>query len=333
VVSTNNDILEMERVRQYLNVFSIYREEVSKLSIDDFSYPHELPDYLHDTLKGATLTRYSYPGMWDTSLFNTQPSSGTAADDVSITYAHLSDSLLYIRILSFNESTAEELAAIESDAHAVCIDLRGNPGGRIDACTTLVEQFLPADRHYITVTYQTYDAERRTARSFINFPWRSKRSGDTWENRHCALLTNDSTASAAEIFASALHDKGTALHIGTASSTYGKALGQYLRVLDSGALLQITGFSFKGVTGTDTLYMRTGLIPDTVITDQAVMRNDSLLLERVVTMMQEHFSFSAGVLKIPTATSSSSRPAGTPKTACHTEGAVWFLTDSESPNL
>jgi len=107
------------------------------------------------------------------------------------------------------------------------LDLRGNRGGLLRQAVTAADTLLPAG-----VVAMTAGRDPEATRT-----WRSV-SGDLAENVPIVVMVDGRTASAAEILAAALADRGRGVVIG--SSTLGKGLVQTIAPLPDGGELYIT---------------------------------------------------------------------------------------------
>jgi carboxyl-terminal processing protease len=138
----------------------------------------------------------------------------------------------YIRISSFDESTAKDLkAAIEKlggDALAgLVLDLRNNPGGLVSAALDTAGLFLQPGQKIFTVRGRM-QAEKSEVVPPTAKPYSFK----------LAILTNGKTASASEIVAGAMQDHDRATILG--EPTFGKGLVQNVFNLHEGAGLALT---------------------------------------------------------------------------------------------
>lgn len=149
-------------------------------------------------------------------------------------YSQRSDGMLVIQITAFNHSTAAHLAEAIQDGMAaphppdgIVLDLRDNPGGllrqAVEAADTLMGAGIVA-----TTSGRDPDATRI---------WRTS-AGDLAEYVPVVVLVDGRTASAAEILAAALADRGRAVVVG--SSTLGKGLVQTIAPLPDGGELFVT---------------------------------------------------------------------------------------------
>jgi carboxyl-terminal processing protease len=137
----------------------------------------------------------------------------------------------YVQILSFGDTTNDEVQrAIASlkDQHlrGMILDLRGNPGGYVDAAQDVVSQFL---------THGTVAYEENTRHQLQALPVISETQAPKVP---LAILVDQDSASAAEITAAALRDNHRAVIIGT--RTYGKGSMQSVYSLADGSSIRIT---------------------------------------------------------------------------------------------
>ncbi len=142
--------------------------------------------------------------------------------------------VLLLRITSFSNSTASHLALSVQDAlsetHPVAgivLDLRENRGGLLRQAVTAADAFLPAGLVATTIGRDP-DA--------VNI-WHST-EGELAEGVPLIILVDGRTASAAEILAAALADRGRAVVVG--SETVGKGMVQTIDPLPDGGELFVT---------------------------------------------------------------------------------------------
>ena len=140
----------------------------------------------------------------------------------------------YLRLAHFSTRASVDVAAAcdtlrAAGAHALVLDLRGNPGGTIDEAAAIAGQFLPLGAR-VTSTQgrangvsQHYDVTR----SHPELTW------------PLAVLIDGGSASASEILAGALQDHDRAVLVG--DSTFGKGVAQQIYPLrGSQGALQLT---------------------------------------------------------------------------------------------
>jgi carboxyl-terminal processing protease len=142
--------------------------------------------------------------------------------------------VLVLRITSFSGSTASHLALSVQDAlseshrvDGIVLDLRDNRGGLLRQAVTAADTFLPAG---VVATTVGRDPDSMNV-------WHSS-EGELAENVPLIILVNGRTASAAEILAAALADRGRAVVVG--SETVGKGMVQTIDPLPDGGELFVT---------------------------------------------------------------------------------------------
>ncbi len=145
-----------------------------------------------------------------------------------------SAALLVLRITVFADRTALRLAQAMTTAltvrhppEGIVLDLRGNRGGLLAEAVGAADALLPAG--VVAFTQGRDPAADRI--------WRSE-PGELGENLPVVVMVDGRTASAAEVLAAALADRGRAVVVG--SSTLGKGLVQTTDVLPDGGELFVT---------------------------------------------------------------------------------------------
>lgn len=126
------------------------------------------------------------------------------------------DKIGYIHIKSFDGVTTEQFkAALEElksqGLEGLIIDLRDNPGGRMDVVQEITNELVPAG--IITYTEDKY-GKREIYES----------SDEPCLGLPLVVLVNGNSASASEIMAGAVQDRGVGVLVGT--TTYGKGIVQ-----------------------------------------------------------------------------------------------------------
>jgi carboxyl-terminal processing protease len=142
--------------------------------------------------------------------------------------------MLVLQVTAFNRSTDSHIAhAIEQrplGPHApdgIVLDLRGNRGGLLRQAVTAADSLLPPG-----VVAMAIGRDPEATRI-----WRSS-AGELAEGVPVVVIVDGRTASAAEILAAALADRGRGVVIG--SSTLGKGLVQTIAQLPDGGELFVT---------------------------------------------------------------------------------------------
>jgi carboxyl-terminal processing protease len=141
----------------------------------------------------------------------------------------------YVRITSFSETTADDvaraIATIKRDnpkgLQGLVLDLRNNPGGVLEAGVAVADAFLN-EGVIVTADGRTADARFRMEAT----------PGDLINGAELVVLVNGGSASAAEIVAGALKDHNRAELIG--HKTYGKGSVQTVMPLSHGGAIKLT---------------------------------------------------------------------------------------------
>lgn len=148
----------------------------------------------------------------------------------SIAYEMAAEGIGYIRIESFEKETAAQFeAAVESLAgqgmESLVIDLRYNGGGLVDSVVDILDDILPEG---LLVYTEDKNGKREEYRS----------DGETKMDYPLAVLINQDSASASEIFAGAIKDYQYGTLIGT--TTFGKGIVQTIFRLEDGDAVKLT---------------------------------------------------------------------------------------------
>jgi len=140
----------------------------------------------------------------------------------------------YVRLIQFNEPTAEELSRALDDLQkqgmqALILDLRNNPGGLLNSAVDVCAQFLPPNTKVVSTQGRVASQQHEYSTSGIrkerpNFPM--------------VLLINEGSASGAEIVAGALKDLHRAVLVG--ETTFGKGSVQNVMQLPDGSAVRFT---------------------------------------------------------------------------------------------
>jgi len=140
----------------------------------------------------------------------------------------------YVRLAEFQNDAPRRLAqAIKKlraeGMRALVLDLRGNPGGVLDAAIGASSIFL--DRHTVVVSRRARGAGGAQGKQ--TFDLSEARDPYTSAELPLAVLVDGSSASAAEILAAAVRDNGRGIVVGT--RTFGKGSVQKVFMVDLGA--------------------------------------------------------------------------------------------------
>ena len=168
----------------------------------------------------------------------------------------------YVRIIQFNEPTAEDLSKRLDDLQkqgmeALVIDLRNNPGGLLNSAVDVCGQFVPPNTMVVYTEGRTPSSRREYRTSTT-----SKQRGDF----PVAVLINGGSASGAEIVAGALKDLNRAILVG--ETTFGKGSVQSVISLPDGSAVRLT--TAKYFTPSKQVIHQHGVTP----TIRATLTND-----------------------------------------------------------
>jgi len=168
-----------------------------------------------------------------------------------VEYRMLDDEIGYILLTDFDANAAdnvqealEELA--KQNPKGLVFDLRSNPGGWLDQAIKVSDLFL--NKGLVAIERDSSGGEQR----FYSY------DGDIGEDIPMVVLVNGGSASASEIVAGALQDRGRAVLIGT--QTLGKGSVQRPNALSDGSQLRVT--IARWFTPNDNSIHGDGLEPD-----------------------------------------------------------------------
>jgi carboxyl-terminal processing protease len=170
------------------------------------------------------------------------PAGAVAFQSASVIGSLPRPGLAHLRIGQFNVGTADEvtraLARLREPAPlaGLVLDLRGNAGGVFGAGAEVADLFVAAG--------VLLRAEGRAADASFT---REATPGDLLEGAPLIVVVDGATASAAEIVAGALQDRGRALVLG--ERTYGKGSVQSVIPLRSGGAIKFTTARYRLPSG------------------------------------------------------------------------------------
>ena len=156
----------------------------------------------------------------------------------------------YIRLKQFNANAAKEMRQAaksleEQGAEGYVLDLRGNPGGLLEASIDIARQWL---NEGIIVSTRTREGIRDVRRA----------TGSAITDKPLVVLIDQGSASASEILSGSLQDNSRAKLVG--QKTFGKGLVQAVRGLSDGSGLTVTIAKYLTPKGTD--IHKNGIEPD-----------------------------------------------------------------------
>src|SRR6202163_917420 len=140
----------------------------------------------------------------------------------------------YIRLIQFNEPTADELSKALDDLEkkgmqALILDLRNNPGGLLNSAVDVCAQFVPPNTKVVSTQGRVASQQREYSTSGV---------AKERPNYPMAVLVNEGSASGAEIVSGALKDLNRGIVVG--GTTFGKGSVQNVMQLPDGSALRFT---------------------------------------------------------------------------------------------
>ena len=165
----------------------------------------------------------------------------------------LDNSIGYIQISQFDEVTTEQFKSALTDLKnqglkGLIVDIRSNPGGLLNVVVNIVDEIIPKG---LIVYTDDVNGNRKEYNG----------SSDSELTIPMAVLVNENSASAAEIFAGAVQDYGKGKIIGT--QTYGKGIVQTIQPLTDGSAIKYTIAKYYTPKGQD--IQGNGVTPDIVV--------------------------------------------------------------------
>ncbi len=189
------------------------------------------------------------------------------SDDVTVD--RLPGGVLLVSVDAFTRGVGRQVrAALAADASSrpsdragVVLDLRANSGGLVDEAVEVAGAFLDGG------VVVSYDRRGRDTRTLEAAP-----GGDV--ATPLVVLVDGGTASAAEIVAAAMQDRGRAVIVG--SRTFGKGSVQEPATLSDGSAIELTVGQY--VTPSGRMIDGVGIDPDVLVdaTDPAVAERRAL---------------------------------------------------------
>lgn len=187
----------------------------------------------------------------------------------------LKDQVGYIRISEFTDVTPDQFREAffslkKKGMEKLIVDLRGNPGGLLTSVCSILNEILPEG--LIVYTEDKY-GERQEQRS----------EGKTPLDMPFAVLVNENSASASEIFAGAVQDHGIGTIVGT--TTYGKGVVQELLPLKDGSAVKLTISDYYTPKGNS--INNTGIRPDVEVKLDPELLNQEEITHEEDNQLQE----------------------------------------------
>ena len=168
----------------------------------------------------------------------------------TVEYEMKEDQIGYLRILEFDTVTLKQFENALTDLEnqgmkGLVIDLRSNPGGNLDTVVDMLRMILPEG-----TIVSTKDKDGNVIEE--------KNEEDHEFKKPLAVLVNQASASASEIFAGAVQDYGVGKIVGM--TTYGKGVVPQLVNLGDGTCLKVTIAEYFTAAGRS--INKKGITPD-----------------------------------------------------------------------
>lgn len=197
----------------------------------------------------------------------------------TLEYKMRDDGIFVISLFNFSNGVEKDFrealrAFVLAKSDKLIIDLRGNPGGYLDAAVDISSWFLPAGKVVVREHFGNTDTEEKV--------FRSKGYNIFNSNLKLVVLVDEGSASASEIVAGALKEHGVATIIG--ETTFGKGSVQELISVTDTTALKVTIAQWLTPEGKS--ISKHGLEPDIV-----VKQNDEDLKAKKDTQLQKAVEF------------------------------------------
>lgn len=223
------------------------------ISVDDVNIKGYTAKQASDLIKGEINTEVKIgvkrEGESETLYFN------ILRDEIVINpieYKILEDNIGYIKITEFNDHTLENvLIALGefniNEVDSIIFDVRNNPGGGLEEVVNVLRFLVPRG----PIVHVKYSEDEIITHSSYN----------DYVNFKLAVLVNEGSASASEIFAGAIQDLEVGTIIGT--NTFGKGTVQTVIPLINGGGIKLTIAEF--FTANMNKVNKIGIKPDIIV--------------------------------------------------------------------
>lgn len=181
----------------------------------------------------------------------------------SVFHEMLDSNIGYIRITEFKGVTSDQYQEAFDDLEKqgmekLIVDLRDNPGGLLNSVCDILRKILPEG---LIVYTEDKDGNREEetcdGKNELQIP--------------LAVLVNENSASASEIFAGAVQDYGIGTIVGI--TTYGKGVVQSIRQLSDGSAIKLTIANYYTPKGNN--INKIGIKPDIEVSlDTSLLNKD-----------------------------------------------------------
>ena len=177
----------------------------------------------------------------------------------------IENGIAHLIITSFNSDTASRFTTAarqikDQNVRGIILDVRNNPGGFLQSAVDIGSRFLPTGTVIVSERgKETTDYQAKGNPVLGDIP--------------VVVLVNEGSASASEILAGALHDKGGATLVG--HKTFGKGSVQEFIKLDDGSSLRVTVAKWFTPNGVN--INENGIEPDLIVDNKPDTPEDEQL--------------------------------------------------------
>ena len=223
----------------YVTIVNVYEDSPAEKAglkagdilekIDDHEVGDEQLDTVVSWIKGEKGTEVKITVLRDGEELELTATRDTI-EVKTVSYEMKENQIGYIRVSEFDTVTYDQFKEALDDLEnqgmqGLVVDLRNNPGGSLDTVTNMLRLLLPEG-----TIVSTKDKNGKTDEITCD--------GTHEFKKPMAVLVNQYSASASEIFSGAVQDYGTAKIVGV--TTYGKGVVQQLMNLGDGTCLKVT---------------------------------------------------------------------------------------------
>ena len=184
----------------------------------------------------------------------------------------------YIKVLEFeNEIYSQfknEFDKYKDSCNGLIIDLRDNPGGLVTETIKMLDLFLP-ESEVLKLVYNDGTTKVYKCKDSMEY------------NKPLVILVNENSASAAEIFSSAIKDSKKGILIGT--KTYGKGIVQDVSKLSVRGAVSITVAKYYTASGIE--IHKNGIEPDINVTLDDSVKNLNVIPKDKDNQLQEAINY------------------------------------------
>jgi carboxyl-terminal processing protease len=205
------------------------------------------------------------------------------------------NNIAYVRLMTFGSDTNDDLKTTLKELLAqkpsgLVLDLRNNGGGYLDTAIEVVSQFIG---NGVVMNEENGDGRREVYQA---------KPGGLATDIPLVVLINQGTASASEIVAGAIQDRGRGYLVGATSYGKGSVQNSVVLVNDEGAIRVTTA---KWLTPNDRQINKLGLQPDFLVelTEEDVAANHDTQLEMAMNVLIKHLLPPPTPVPSPTLTS------------------------------